>query len=292
MFTFVGAVVNSDALLILLYTALLALTVHVLARGWSARVAAGAGIAAGLGMLTKPLILAALPTLGLAVLWDAARRARWRSLPFEIALSGGLAAAICGPWLWRSQHLYGALLYANPISAGVMPVENPFTDYPLLRYGWHYLQSLAGGIFATYWADFGWIDTPLARPVYLLLLGLCAIAAAGLALYFARAWRSGEGSVRREAGMALALGGHVALLAAAIGYNTWRTWVADGIGWGGMQGRYYLGPAAGAMALLALGLLAWVPARWRPAGHLALRWGMIALNLVCLFGTVLPRYYL
>lgn len=295
MLTFVGAVVNSDALLCTLYTLLLYLTVRTLTRGWGYGSAAAAGAIAGLGMLTKPLIAGALPVLGLAVLWDAWRRRRWRALPGTIALSGGLALAVCGWWLWRSLRLFGALFYANPTAFGAMPVAHPYHDYTLLRYSWHYLQSLVGGVFCTYWADFGWIDTPLPQWVYWLLLAVCTLAVLGGAAYLIRTWRRQRSGARAERTEALAVGAlaaHAAALTAMIGYNTYRTWVLDGIGWGGMQGRYYLGAVAGAMAFLLAGLLAVAPARWEPALHVALRWGMIAFNVVCLFFALVPRYYL
>jgi hypothetical protein len=61
---------------------------------------------------------------------------------------------------------------------------------------------------------------------------------------------------------------------------------------GGIQGRYYLGAIVPGVVLLASGLLDLLPERWRPLGHWLLCWGMILLNGVALFQTVLPRYYL
>jgi len=293
MLTFAGAVVNSDAMLFTLYTLLLYLTARTLTRGWSLGMALASGVVAGLGMLTKPLIAGALPVLGLAVLWDAWQRGRWRALPGAIALSGGAALALCGWWLWRSVRLFGALFYANPTTFGAMPVEHPYYGYTLLRYTGHYMGSLVGGVFATYWADFGWIDTPLPQGVYVFLLALCALAGVGILAYLFRAWRkSAPEAERMEARGVVALLAHVAVLAAMIGYNTYRTWVADGIGWGGMQGRYYMGAVAAAMAALMAGLLALTPERWQPALHVALRWGMVVFNVACLLGAVAPRYYL
>ena len=45
------------------------------------------------------------------------------------------------------------------------------------------------------------------------------------------------------------------------------------------------------LLLSVVGLLNLLPERWRPGGHVALRWGMMALHLVALFGVLLPRYY-
>jgi 4-amino-4-deoxy-L-arabinose transferase-like glycosyltransferase len=290
MFSFLGSVVNSDALHVLLYSALLYTTVHTVMCGWNLWMAVVAGAALGLGVLNKPLILGALPVLVLAVAWDAWQRRRWRYALGGLALAGGVALLICGWWLWRSVQLSGALLYANPVRAGVMPVEHPFYDYDLLTYAWHYVLSLMGGVLVTYWADFGWIDTPLAPSIYWLLLAACVLASVGLVVFLARAWRGRDR--RQQAAAVTALLLSVLVLVAMIGLNTYRTWIADGIGWGGMQGRYYLGTVTAAMIGLALGLTSVAPARWRPAVHVALRWGMIVLGVISLFGAILPRYYL
>ena len=296
MFTFVTAVVNSDGLLILLYSIMLYLMVRTLMRGWGLRVATAAGVVLGMGMLTKPIIAGALPTLALAALWDGWRRRRWAPALGGLALTGGVSLLVCGWWLWRSVQLSGALLYANPVRMGVMPVKHPFYGYTLPGYACHYALSLVGGVFVTYWADFGWIDTPLAPGVYWLLLAMCALAVVGAIAYlvdqvFSTRFGRGQQGPRHAAAVnALLLSG--LLLVVMLGYNDYRTWVLDGIGWGGKQGRYYLGPVAAAMVGLALGLTALVPTRWRPAMHFALRWGAIVLNVVSLFGAILPRYYL
>jgi 4-amino-4-deoxy-L-arabinose transferase-like glycosyltransferase len=293
MFTFATAIVNSDALLILLYSVLLYLAVRIAVDGLSWQVAVAAGVVLGLGMLTKPLVLGALPVLALAVVWDTwtMRRERqaWRTMR-ALMLMGISTLAVCGWWLWRSMQISGSLLYANPTQTGAMPVEHPYYDYTLPRYAWHYVQSLVGGVFVTYWADFGWIDTPLAPGIYWLLLAVCALAMVGLIIYLVRIWR--QPARRQQAAALSVLLTSVPVLIALIGYNTYRTWVADGIGWGGMQGRYYLGCVVAAMAGLALGLVSLVPSRWRPAMHVALRWGVILLNVASLYGAVLPRYYL
>jgi hypothetical protein len=68
-------------------------------------------------------------------------------------------------------------------------------------------------------------------------------------------------------------------------------WQDLGIGWP-LMGRHLAGPLVAQMALLIWGLLTLVPERARPGGHLFVRGGVLALNLLCLFGYVLPRYYL
>jgi hypothetical protein len=122
------------------------------------------------------------------------------------------------------------------------------------------------------------------------LLAICVLATIGIVIHLVRTWRKHE--TRHYAATLGVLLCSVPLLVVMIGYNVYRTWVTDGIGWGGMQGRYYLGPLVAAMTGLVVGVLSLVPARWQPTVHLALRWGIVLLNLVSLFGALLPRYYL
>jgi hypothetical protein len=290
MFTFITSVINTDALHILLYTLLLYLAVRTVVRGWGWGTAAAAGVCTGLGILNKTIVLGALPVLLLAVAWDVWRRRRWGRVLGGLILVGGLALAISGWWMWRSLRINGMLLYVNPVQLGTMPVEHPFYDYALLDYVWHHFRSLVGGVFVSYWADFGWIDTPLAPWVYGLLLALCGLAAIGVVVYLVRARRRLFTCPRTVATCALLAS--TPAMAAALAYSNYRTWRADGIGWSQLQGRYYLGPLVGAMVGLALGLTVLAPARWRPAVHLGLRWGAVLLSLASLFGTLLPRYYL
>ena len=290
MFTFITAVVNSDALHILLYTVLLYLSVRVASGEWNWATAAVAGAVLGLGMLTKPIILGALPVLLLAVAWQGWRSRRWWRALGGLSMAGVVLLVVCGWWLWRSVQLSGELLYANPVQMGMTPVEHPYYGYTLFSYSWHYLLSLMGGVFTTYWAYFGWIDTPLAPGIYWLLLAICVLATIGIVVHLVRAWRNHE--TRQYAATLSVLLCSTPLLVVMIGYNVYRTWVIDGIGWGGMQGRYYLGPVMAAMVGIVVGVLSLVPARWQLATHLVLRWGIVLLNLVGLFGALLPRYYL
>ena len=79
-------------------------------------------------------------------------------------------------------------------------------------------------------------------------------------------------------------------LGAALAYSDYTFLKATGLD-RGLQGRYYLMPIAGQMALLAVGWMAWLPQRWQPAGHALVRLSAVALNAIALFGFVTPRYY-
>ena len=58
------------------------------------------------------------------------------------------------------------------------------------------------------------------------------------------------------------------------------------------QGRYVLPSLVANSSLLALGILTLLPRPLQPWGHRALRIGAVVFNLICLWGFVVPRYYL
>ncbi|MCL4872336.1 MAG: hypothetical protein KJ063_25525, partial [Anaerolineae bacterium] len=60
----------------------------------------------------------------------------------------------------------------------------------------------------------------------------------------------------------------------------------------GLQGRYWLGTVIPMLTFFAVGLLYFVPRRYQPAAHNALRSGMVLFNIVALLFYILPRYYL
>lgn len=290
MFTFVCSVVNTDALMVAVSSALIYVLIRALKSelNWKLGIATGALL--GAGLLTKPFILAMLVPLGAVIAWEF-RRSSGRRGRLALAL-GALVislALVWGGWVVHSARLGDSPFYANPIRVGQLQVEHPFYDYRLGPYVADYVRSLLGGTWASFWGDFGWIETPLDAPYYLALYAIAALAALGLVVHVVQLYR------RRTLGAQAGLPGFLVLCTAALigtlGATNFYSWRARGVG-GGIQGRYYLGAVIPLAALLALGLLALIPERWRPLGHLVLCWGGILLNLASLFQVVLPRYYL
>jgi hypothetical protein len=177
-------------------------------------------------------------------------------------------------------------------------IQNPFYDYGAGQHLLDYYQSVWGGIFTTWWAKFGWLDTPLPPWVYFFLRGLTVLAIIGLIVALVRRrkeknawqeWRSGVATAPLAAWVFLAATIVLSFLLAQV-YDL-AFWWEHGNG-RGLQGRYWLGTVVPMLTFFAAGLLAWLPERWRPAGHNVLRTGMILLNVVSLLGYIVPRYYL
>jgi hypothetical protein len=163
---------------------------------------------------------------------------------------------------------------------------------------WHYYQSVWGGIFTTWWAHFGWLDTALPPWVYHLLRALTVLAIGGLVYRLfqlkrkpiaGHQWREGKGVAPLAVWAFLALALLVPVL--LLQFYDLTFWWEYGNG-RGLQGRYWLGTVVPMLTFFVLGLLFWVPRRWHAAVHQGLRVGMVLLNVVSLLGYIVPRYYL
>ena len=291
MLSFVGSVVNNDILLNLIATAATWALVRMWQHGITGRRAIALGTALGLGMLTKPLIAG----LALPVAWVFARewwqrRGERRRVILLGLLSLAVALALCGWWLVRSFDLNDGELYMNEVKKGYRVVTEPLFDYR--GHPWQhtvdYYASTAGGVWSSYWAAFGWLDTPAAPAYYRAIDAVTLLGLAGLAVYTLRAARRRAWG---EMGMTLLLMAVVLSPVVMMHIYDYTYWNEYGVG-RGLQGRYYFGQMAALFVLLLTGLLTLLPQRWHGAGHLALRIGIIAANFYCLLQVMLPRYYL
>jgi 4-amino-4-deoxy-L-arabinose transferase-like glycosyltransferase len=290
MFTFVTSVVNTDALLIAILSGLIYLLIRVLKTRLTPGLAIGIGALMGAGLLTKPFVVAMLPPLAVVTGWELVRgKGRRRHIALALSLLVVSLAAVWGGWVLRSARLGNNPFYANPLLYGRLELENPFYDYRIGRYIVDYVISLVGGTWVSFWADFGWIETPMDRGYYVALYGIVALAVVGALIDLLHRCR--RRAFDLQTGLLVFTGLCGAALVGTLGASNFYSWRARGVG-AGIQGRYYLGAIVPLAISLAFGLLVFVPERWRPAGHLVLGWGMIVLNLVCLFQVILPRYYM
>jgi hypothetical protein len=289
-FTYSAAGGTSDVLAMLWFTVLTYLIVRTVRRGMRYSLAAWMGIALGLGLLTKPHLFLTGPAFAVLFIymWWSERNSR-RKIAVCAAIVAGIGLAIWIPWAVRSYRLNDNPFYDDPWGGEWVTVEDPQYDYPLGRYVVDYVASLVGGLFASYWGIFGYLDTPISPAYYYLLLALALCSAVGLGW---RTWRARGSRPQTRTLVAFAIMAALALTPVLyFGFFNYRMWREMGIGWP-LMGRHLAGPLAAQMALWVWGLFAWVPKRARMAGHLFVRAGIVVLNYACLFGFVLPRYYL
>lgn len=299
MVTAITSVVTVDGFYFVCYSLLIYLTLRVLYGRFDWRYGLAMGLVFAVGVLTKPTMNGYAPIVALVVAYDWWRGwgRRWDVVK-GAAVMGVTILLPVGWWMVRSLRLNDDLFYFNPVLKGHRIITQPFYDYEFVPHMLDYYQSVWGGIFTTWWAHFGWLDTALPPWVYTFLRVLTVLAIVGLAVHLIRrwgrlptwqSWRSGTSTAPLPVwGMlALAILVPIGLLQ---GYDL-VFWWEYGNG-RGLQGRYWLGTVIPMLTFFALGLLLLTPRRWQTAVHAALRVGMVLLNVVSLLGYVLPRYYL
>lgn len=296
MVTFLGAVANSDILAFLLFGLISWMVVRALQSGLTWRQAAVLGIAFGLGILTKPMVLAS--GLGVAVLFvtEWVRRPKQRLVLLGFALLIiGLMLAVGGWYIVRNQRLHGTFLYSPPIASDpefqAARGLQPRPDLTLAQY-WRetFYPELQRGTFNSYWGNFGWLETPMADQVYLALRWICRLSCVGLLLKGLLALRQ-----KPFPWLRVLILGTLALLAVSLlpPLLTRAYALAREIGWthASQQGRYHLAAWLPQAVLLVTGLIGLFPGRLRPLGHFLVRAGIVVLNIYALFAVIVPRYY-
>ncbi len=293
------AVVSVDGFFFVLYSLLIYLCLRVLRDGFDWRYGAAIGGAFAAGVLIKPTLLGFAPLVALIVLYDwwRGRGRRWPVFWAAVLMNVIIILPLAW-WMRRSWRLNQDLFYFNPVLKGHRVIQNPFYDYQFWPHMRDYYQSVWGGIFTTWWAQFGWLDTPVAPWVYHLLRFLTVLAMVGLVwglVKFWRVrpslaeWRQGQTTAPVIVWVFLALTILVPIL--LLQFYDLSFWREFGNG-RGLQGRYWLGTIIPMLTFFLMGLLILTPRRWRPAVHVALRAGMVAFNFIALLYYIIPRYYL
>ncbi len=281
-FTFTAAYFNNDTLAACESALLLYLLLRASRRGASPARMAGVGLCIGALLLTKYTAYAAAGVGFAAALGLVLRREEARS-PATAALTGGVLVS-AGWWFARNWVLYGELIPGQVIAdakalAGgnslFVPAQhgiNLLTLSTQTEFWEVTLQSFVG--------VFGFLTVFLDPRCYQGFALAAGLAATGLIL---GAWRHG---VRRVDWGIAAIGG------ALVGGTVISAMVISTYGEFSAQGRY-LFPALVPLAIAA--------ARgWHEIGQLhrllrpvpaLLAFGMIALNGISLFGSVVPREF-
>ncbi|MFQ5810439.1 MAG: ArnT family glycosyltransferase [Armatimonadota bacterium] len=250
--------------------------------GWRPRAALVAGVLVGIGGLMKGQLLLCLPPVLLAIMaWDHGsgflrRIGFWRSL----AVSGGAALLVSGPWYARNIVLYGQF---TPVPGGYTVIPPGVSFFELWRAGG--AHKLVGdalvGIFHSIWAQVGWFPQSLGRPLYGILGGLLVLAALGWAV-IALKLRGGVlvPAARQSRHFSAAFLPFVLICALTI-------YVTMYVHFGAHQGgRYTLFAIGGFAAFLAAGWRAAVPRRFRLLGAVLVLAFFVVLNAVSMWNLI------
>ncbi len=138
--------------------------------------------------------------------------------------------------------------------------------------------------FASFWANFGWMNVPLDLSWYTALAAFSLLALCGLGLFAIRVVRGTETLEiwQRRAFLMLLLA--VVLIFA----QTSGLMIVQGTP---QQGRYLFPALIPLTVFFTLGLRQWVPTRYRSVFPLALALGMFVLDSISLCCYIIPHFY-
>jgi hypothetical protein len=293
------AVVSVDGFFFVLYSLLIYFCLRVLRDGFNGKYAVAIGVTFAVGMLIKPTLSGFAPLVALLVFYDwwRGKGRRWRVF-WSAVLMNVIIIVPLSWWMQRSWRINHDLFYFNPVLKGHRIIQNPFYDYKPIQHMIDYYQSVWGGLFTTWWAHFGWLDTPVAPWIYTLLRILTFLAIGGLLWKLWRDWekrplfsdwQQGKNMAPLIVWAFLALTVVVPVL--LIQFYDLTFWWDYGNG-RGLQGRYWLGTIVPMLTFFTLGLLFLTPKRWQMSLHIWLRIAMFVFGIVALLAYVIPRYYL
>lgn len=289
MITHITSIVTVDGFFFVLYSLAILLGLLIYRDGFTRKWAVLLGIVFAVGVLVKPTMNGFAPLIVLVVLTDFIRVPKRRK---EIVWNGLLSAVIVaipvGWWMQRSLRINQDLFYFNPVLKGHRIIIGPLYDYPFWQHVGDYYQSVIGGVFVTWWAYFGWLDTPVANWVYDLLRWLTFFAIVGLVVLV---WKSGKKDFWRAKFPYIYFALIILFPILLIQYYDYSFWHTYGVG-RGLQGRYWLGTVIPMLLLWVVGLRALTPNKWHSWLDMSLRLGMVLFNFIALLGYILPRYYL
>jgi len=283
MHTFITSSVNNDSLAELLASLVIYSLLRILKGDLSWRRVVSIACLLASGLLTKRTTAFAIPLAALTILLYCLR-----AKPPKLALTSKPSRC---PLRWLRQRPVW-LLIASAIGLGLWTLTRvPFYYFHLLlqpqRYAPAALRAYAlffALTFASFWANFGWMNVPLDLGWYAALAVFSLLALGGLGLFTVRVVRGIETleTWQRRAWLMLLLA--VVFIFA----QTFGLMIVRGIP---PQGRYLFPALIPLAVFFTLGLREWVPARHRSLFPLALVLGLFVLDSVSLCCYIIPHFY-
>jgi len=291
MHTFITSSVNNDSLAELLVSLVIYSLLRILRAGPSTEFTPSEveGLRTGLswrrvmsvacllasGLLTKRTTAFAIPLAALTILLYCLR-----AKPPKLAPTS--EAPRCPLRLLRQRCVW--LLIASAIGLGLwtLTLHSPFS---ILHSPFAIRNSLSALLtFASFWANFGWMNVPLDQGWYAALAVFSLLALCGLGFFAVRVARGRESLETWQKKALLMLLLAVVLIFA----QTFGLIIARGIH---QQGRYLFPCIVPLAVFFTLGLREWVPGRYHSLFPLALALGMFVLDSVSLCCYIIPHFY-
>lgn len=279
MFSFVSAGANNDNLLNLFGLLLLYLVLDIFHQGLNWRNAFIMGVVAGLGLLTKPLILPVLLPIPLLLIWEWYRSRRSLRHELQILLPTFILSLISGGYLLFYPLVVDGRLPFITNYKEYSPYQNlSFIDYIKPQLGRYYRETLVW-----YWGVFKWLGVILPLNVVRLIKIVMGLSGLGLIWYLIRPQKW----IKLHQVVILFVWAFVYV--AAITLWDFDMVRKNGISHG-LQGRYFFPTIGAHMGLLLIGFMSLHRGSGRKWLGLFLSLGMICLHLISLW-TIASSYY-
>jgi hypothetical protein len=286
MHTFITSSVNNDSLAELLASLVIYSLLRILRTGLSWRRVVGIACLLASGLFTKRTTAFAIPLAALTLLLYCLR-----AKPLKLAPTNEAPRCLLR-WL-RHRCAWLIIVSAIGLLLWALTLHPPFSIHHLhlllepQRYVPAALKTYALFFlltFASFWANFGWMNVPLDLSWYTALAVFSLLALCGLGLFAVRVVRGTEFLETWQRKVLLMLLLAVVLIFA----QTFGLMIVQGIP---QQGRYLFPALIPLAVFFTLGLREWVPARHRGLFLLALVLGMFVLDSVSLCCYVIPHFY-
>jgi hypothetical protein len=270
----IASSVSNDGLSIMLMSMGVYLVIGWLQGEQGVRQVALMGLVAGLALLTKVSAGALGLMIGLLLLWGSKQRIR------DLFVLGVASFVACGWWIIYNLIVYGELTGVDThMDYAFFPIgdNNPIKfaePLPLSTLPMYFRR-----VVSSFWAEFGWgnivlsdrvMDVVIAFVVGSLVIGLLVIVGR---------WRKWSALQQRYLLFLLGLAGVVVVL-----FIRWMMVISA------PHGRLVFPAIFPLSLMMALGLVGWMPSRWR----LPVTWGMIVLLFVQAvwmpFRFIIPAY--
>jgi len=278
MFSFVSAGINNDNLTNLIGLILIWQVLDLFESGLNLKKSLSIGFAAGLGILTKPLILPLLIAVGIAFIWE------WtyskRSLVKQVSLLAPLiiVSSLSGGWLVIKPFLETGRVpyFTQQKEYGLSNLK--FIEYLKPQLGQYYRETLVW-----YWGVYKWLGVILPLNLIRLIKVLMIISGIGIVVEIFR-----KRVVQKNyQPWLLAMISFVFI--ASLTYWDYNGVRSNGFSHG-LQGRYFFPTIGAHMSLLLIGILSITPKVWRRLVAKMTAVGMIIAQLISL-KTLITAYY-
>ncbi len=277
MQAFMSGVFNSDGLADLWAAGVFAFLVWIGLRGGSPVRWVGLTACLALAVATKRTTLFLVPLVALSLWWIVPGPIRHRRAWWWLALAGGVCGVAVGGTLLATSGSMAAWSTLEPLRTWIASSQPTLVAVVV-----HFSVSVMLQ-FASFWADFGWMNVPLDVGWYAGLAVLSLVALAGWVRFGRRARRGGQDSAA-----AWTLWRMVTLAAVLVVLQSIALMVVRNRP---QQGRYLFTAIVPLAIAFTAGLLEWIPDRARPAFGVAWVVVLAGFDLVCVVGYALPFFY-